>query len=126
MTSNLEKRKSTLRHLVILTASVLSFSFTSAKAAELVAVPTDPSARYSIVVQDVGLGRRALMVISKRDGSSGTSYSIREVNCLNGTFRYMGEGDTLSEATASVRDDAPMSQLVQGSISYYIVQASCD
>lgn len=90
-----------------------------------VSVPTDPGATYKIVVQDLGYGRSALVVISQRIGSSGTSFAVREVNCDASTFRYMGEGDTLEEAMNSVDDTATMSPLVDGSISDYIVRAAC-
>ena len=65
-------------------------------------------------------------MISERIGPSGTSYAIREVNCEANTFRYMGEGDTLEEATNNVDDSATMSPLVDGSISDYIVKAACN
>lgn len=90
-----------------------------------VSVPSDSGASYKIVVQDVGYGKSALIVISQRIGSSGTSFAIREVNCDAGTFRYMGEGDTLDQAMNSVDDTAQMSPLVDGSISDYIVRAAC-
>ena len=90
-----------------------------------VPVPTDSKASYKIVVQDVGYGKSALIVISQRIGPSGESFAIREVNCEASTFRYMGEGDTLDEAMNSVDDTAAMSSLVDGSISDYIVRAAC-
>lgn len=96
-----------------------------AQTAEPVRVPTDRRANYSIIVQDVGHGRSALMVISRRIGPSGTSFAIREVNCVDQTFRYMADGDSLDEALENIDDTQRMSDLVTGSISYYIVQAAC-
>lgn len=93
--------------------------------AEFVDVPSDPTAVYAITVKDVGKGDDALLIISKRDGTSGTSYALREVNCVNQTFRYMGEGDTLEDALNNVHDKDKMSGLVAGSISFHIVQAAC-
>lgn len=116
----------TVVKILLLASIASSFLATGAFSAESVNVPSDSSANYGIVVRDVGFGREALIVISKRDGSSGTSYSIREVNCNNQTFRYMGEGDTLEEAMDSLDDKSKMSPLVEGSISYYIVRAACD
>ncbi len=114
-----------MKLLLATTLSLVAISSVKAAAAEMISVPSDPSAQYAIVVDDVGLGRSALMVISKRDGPSGTSYAIREVNCTNSTFRYMGEGDSLEEAIASVNDRSKMSALVEGSISYFVVRAAC-
>lgn len=94
--------------------------------AERVFVPSDPNATYDIEVMDVGEGKSALLVVGKRVGPSGTSYTAREVNCFKSTFRYMGEGDTFNEMKANINDRARMGPLVQGSISYYIVQAACD
>lgn len=90
-----------------------------------VPVPTDSKARYTIVIEDVGHGKSALAVISKREGPSGTSFAIREVNCITHTFRYLGEGDTLEEAMDNLNDRAKMSALVDGSISDYISRAAC-
>ena len=86
-------------------------------------IPSDPSADYAIVVQDYGEGTKS--VVTKRDGQSGTSYSIREVNCLFKTFRYMGEGDTLEDAISNLDDTQSMSPVTNGSISYYILKAAC-
>ena len=89
-----------------------------------VSVPSDPNARYKIAVL-AGFDRSALSVVSQRQGPSGTSFAIREVNCINQTFRYMGEGDTLQDAMANIRDTDRMAALFTGSISYHIVQAAC-
>ena len=94
--------------------------------AERVLVPSDPKATYDIEVMDVGQGKSALFVVGKRVGPSGTSFTAREVNCVNATFRYMGEGDTFDEMKANINDRASMAPLVEGSISYYIVQAACN
>ena len=106
----------------ILTALALTVVATSVQAATPVEVPSDPKASYAIVVKNIN-GAKA--VITQRKGPSGTSFSIREINCLNNTFRYMGEGDSIKEMIANVHDRDPMSRLVRGSISYYIVKAAC-
>jgi hypothetical protein len=111
--------------LAALTASMPGLAMAEVIKSTGVSVPTDSGATYKIVVQDLGYGRSALVVISQRIGSSGTSFAIREVNCDAGTFRYMGEGDTLEQAMNSVDDTATMSPLVDGSISDYIVRAAC-
>ena len=104
------------------------FCFTypfAANAFETVSVPTDAKASYVMKIIDVGLGKNTLAVLTRRVGSSGTSWAIREVNCSSQKFRYMGEGDTLDEVIASIDDRGKMSGLVTGSISYHIVQAAC-
>ena len=93
--------------------------------AKSVRVPTDPNVTYDIQILDTGTGSDAVAVLSKRVGSSGTSFALREVNCLNLTFRYMSEGDTMEQLKANIRDDAKMTQLLEGSISYYIALAAC-
>lgn len=104
----------------------LILSTSSSALAERVLVPSDPKATYDIEVMDVGQGKSALVVVGRRVGPSGTSFTAREVNCVNATFRYMGEGDTFDELKANINDRAPMAPLVEGSISYYIVQAACN
>jgi hypothetical protein len=92
-----------------------------------VSVPSD-SASYGIVVKDVGFGKEALMVISQRVGKSGTSFAVREVNCYNSTFRYVGESNISASdamASAATYNAGSMSPLTHGSISYYISNKAC-
>lgn len=128
LASTVDQHKEKIVRHILLAALAAAIS-TTAEAEVIkstsVSIPTDSGASYKIVVQDVGYGKSALVVISQRIGSSGTSFAIREVNCEASTFRYMGEGDTLDEAMNSVDDTAPMSPLVDGSISDYIVRAAC-
>ena len=112
--------------LVILIGSfliVLNFPILLNATAISVNVPSDPGVNYAIVVKDYGRGTKS--VVTKRDGKSGTSYSIREVNCNSETSRYMGEGDTLEEAISNLDDTKSMSLVTSGSISYYILKAAC-
>lgn len=102
---------------------ILNFPILLNAAAISVNVPSDPGVNYAIVVQDYGGGTKS--VVTKRDSKSGTSYSIREVNCNSETFRYMGEGDTLEEAISNLDDTQSMSPVTNGSISYYILKAAC-
>jgi len=112
--------------LVILIGSffiLLNFPILLNAAAISVNVPSDPGVNYAIVVKDYGGGTKS--VVTKRDGKSGTSYSIREVNCNSKTSRYMGEGDTLEEAISNLDDTKSVSLVTSGSISYYILKAAC-
>ena len=67
-----------------------------------IAVPSDPNANYFLISRSA-MANGNLEVITRRVGSSGESFARREVNCSDGTVRYIGEGDTLAEA----REDAP-------------------
>jgi hypothetical protein len=65
-------------------------------------------------------------VLTRRDGSSGTSYARREVNCTAPmTFRYLGDGDTVDEARKDTPNQGHMAHLVPGAISAEIVEAVC-
>ncbi len=87
-----------------------------------VPVPSDPKASYQIVVKQLN-GKK--LVIGKRTGPSGVSFTIREVHCDTMRFRYLAEGDTVDEMMKNINDRNPMSSLFTGSISYYIVKAAC-
>lgn len=94
----------------------------SKSAPRLISVPTDASARYYLLKRS-GTSTRPILV-TKRVGSSGTSYSRREFDCAAHTFRYLGDGDSIEEMNAST-PDAEMSPLVDGSISDYIGRVAC-
>ena len=85
-------------------------------------VPTDPKAQYSVLERDTKGKERK--ITTKRVGPSGTSYSQRLVNCSAGTFKYLGDGETLAAMKAS-KPDANMSPTTQGSISYYVATEAC-
>ena len=95
---------------------------TTHAAATAVDVPSDPKANYAIVIKNISDFKA---IISRRQGPSGTSWAVREVNCTNKSFRYIGEGDTLNEAMANLHTRDDMSPVIPGSISYYIVNAAC-
>jgi hypothetical protein len=88
----------------------------------LISVPTDASAQYYILEKSEANGR--VTVVTKRIGSSGTSYSKRLVDCSNKTFMYIGEGGSLEEMKKS-KPDTKMSALVPGSISSFVAGAAC-
>jgi hypothetical protein len=64
-------------------------------------------------------------VVSRRDGSSGTSYARREVDCKSNSTRYLGEGDTYAQALETSSTLDPMSRAVEGSISSEIAIQAC-
>jgi hypothetical protein len=92
-------------------------------AATRVNVPTDSRASYRIL-RTGKLKNGNIEVVSQRNGPSGVSYSKREVNCRNMTFRYTAEGDTLQELNDPYQKGA-MAPLTEGSISTYISRAAC-
>jgi len=86
-------------------------------------VPSDPRARYTLVSQSGSSG--GLEVVTRRSGSSGVSYTRRQINCRQMSFRYLGEGDTLEQAMTSANADRTMGPLVEGSISYHVAVFAC-
>jgi len=110
--------------IVLTIAAVATQLSVSAALAETeVRVPSDPSARY-FVLELTSVGEEAFEIITRREGSSGTSYALRRVTCNPYLFGYMAEGDTL--ANLDDRDPDPMmSVLVAGSISDVISTYAC-
>jgi hypothetical protein len=88
----------------------------------LISVPTDSSAKYYLLEKSEANGR--VTAVTKRIGSSGTTYSKRLVDCSKKTFMYLGDGSTLEEMRNS-KPDKKMSALVPGSISGYVASAAC-
>src|SRR3546814_18366511 len=58
-----------------------------------------------------------LEVTNRRDGTSGTSFSRREIDCRSYEYRYLGEGDTLTEAEEDSSNIGSMSELTGTSAS---------
>ena len=63
--------------------------------------------------------------LTRRDGTSGTSYARREIDCASRRFRYLGEGDTRREAEADAPNLGEMAELVPGSISSEVADFVC-
>lgn len=85
-------------------------------------VPTDANATYLIIESGGKWPNR--IIVTKRTGSSGTSYSKRLYNCANQTVKYLGTGDSLAELAKSV-PDPKMGPIVERSIAYYAGQQAC-
>ena len=87
-------------------------------------VASDSRARYFLL--DVVPGKNGnIIATTRREGFSGTRFSRREINCLAWTFRYVGEGDTLKQASRTNYNVGKMSELVDGSISDVAVKFAC-
>ncbi len=95
----------------------------SAFAAEKpLSVPPDSKAQF-FVLEKGGRGDQRT-IVTKRVGSSGTSYSKRLYNCTDSTVKYLGTGDSLADMAASMADPN-MGPIVQGSIAYYVGIEAC-
>jgi len=85
-------------------------------------VPSDSKAQF-FVLEKGGTGAQRT-IVTKRVGSSGTSYSKRLYNCTDSTVKYLGTGDSL-DAMAASSADPNMGPIVQGSIAYYVGVEAC-
>jgi hypothetical protein len=91
---------------------------------EPVPVGSDPRATYQLVRwSEMPNGHRE--ALTRRDGSSGTSYARREIDCSGRRFRYLGEGDTREEAEVDDKNPGRMAELVSGSISTEVSDFVC-
>lgn len=106
-------------HLALLSIVVS----TSAYAAEVpLNIPSDPKAEFFVLEKEGSSAERT--IVTKRVGSSGSSYSKRLYNCHNNTVKYLGSGDSLSAMAAS-KPDPNMGPIVRGSIAYYVGREAC-
>ena len=99
------------------------FVATSALATEsTLNVPSDSKAQFFVLEKD-GKGAQRT-IVTKRVGSSGTSFSKRLYNCNDNTVKYLGTGDSLASMATS-KADPNMASIVQGSIAYYVGVEAC-
>ena len=87
-------------------------------------VPADAKASYVLLSVKPGEGGN-IIAMTRRTGSSGTSYSNREIDCGAQLARYIGEGDTREEAEKPAPNPGDMAGLVEGSSTWAAVQAAC-
>ena len=86
--------------------------------------PSDPGANYRILeIKQMANGN--LEVTSRRDGSSGTSFARREIDCSKSTYRYLGEGDTLDDAKRNSPNVGTMAEITGTSASSDVLIAAC-
>lgn len=87
-------------------------------------VPSDPRASYTLIsIEPAENG--LISVTNRRDGPSGESYARRLVDCSRMRFRYTGDSDTF-EGLRDSEPGAPLSELVEGSISYHVSRFACE
>jgi len=91
---------------------------------ESISVPSDPGATYRLLRWS-RLPNGNLEAVTRRDGRSGTSFARREIDCDAMTFRYLGEGDTLEQASADSPNPGEMGELTTQSISTYVSEFVC-
>jgi hypothetical protein len=88
-------------------------------------VPSDTRAKYYFLEKGGTADRPTLT--TKRAGPSGISYSKRLFDCDAQTFRYLGEGDSIEAMERTLPNpDEKMSDLVEGSISWWLWSYACD
>ena len=92
-------------------------------AEENISVPSDTKATYKLLSKQNVNGN--LLVITKRVGPSGISFSAREIDCRNATFRYLSDGESIQALKANFRDTDSMSPLTKGSISTFVAIHAC-
>lgn len=130
-------KESSMRNVLTLTAALLvcacggtggesNAAQVGDVALEGVSIPveSDPRAKYQLVSWS-GMPNGHREALTRRDGTSGTSYARREIDCAGRRFRYLGEGDTREEAEAAAPDPGRMAELVPGSISSEVSDFVC-
>jgi hypothetical protein len=115
--------KSRISHHVAAALMAATFSASGVAGTRPIAVPTDPSAQYTVL--KVGGKHQNRSIVTKRTGPSGTSYSKRLYDCSAGNVKYLGSGDTLEEMRRS-RPEPQMAPVVPRSIADYVGRAACE
>lgn len=110
-----------MKHLSLATALFVA-SMAAHSAETPLIVPTDAKAQYTIL--EIGGKFPNRTIVTKRVGSSGTSYSKRLYNCSNNTVKYLGTGDTLAEM-ANSKPNPNMAPIVSQSIADYVGRQAC-
>lgn len=85
------------------------------------------SAKYFVLEKkfNVNSNKNLRSIVTKRVGSSGTTYSKRLYDCKNNTVKYLGTGDSI-EAMNKSKEDANMSPIFTGSIAYEVGLIICN
>ena len=89
-----------------------------------ISVPSDPNARY-FALDVKWTGSQLVEILTQREGKSGTSFSLRLVDCVKRQFKYLGEGDTQQEAMRRNSVGTAMGPLTAQSISTYVSDYAC-
>lgn len=100
----------------------LFVSTVAGAADQLVNVPSDSKAKYYVLEKSGKDTQR--VILTRRVGPSGTSFSKRLYNCAERTVKYLATGDTLADLAQS-KPDPKMGPILEGSIAYYIGLEAC-
>ncbi len=114
-----------MRHTLLFALTGASLSL--AAHAQPISVPSDPGVSYR-AVEIKAKPNGMVEILTRRQGPSGISFSLREIDCRNRSFRYLGEGDTREEAARAEARNRPnnrMGQLTEGSISTHVANFAC-
>jgi hypothetical protein len=114
--------RSSIQVLAVVAVS-LPLAQASGQTGKPISVPSDPKARYW-AVEGKRTSPTMVEILTRREGPSGTSYSLRQIDRAQRQFRYLDDGDTLAAAkngTASPR----MGSLMSGSISTEVADYAC-
>lgn len=109
-------------HRLVFVMAFLAASTVAHSAERPLIVPTDAKAKYAVL--EIGGKFPDRTIVTKRVGSSGTSYSKRLYNCSDNTVKYLGTGDTLAEVARS-KPDPKMAPVVSQSIAEYVGREAC-
>lgn len=85
-------------------------------------VPSDPNAQFYVLDKAKKNGQS--VIITKRVGTSGVSYSSRLYDCSNYMVKYLGTGET-RQAMEQSPPDPNMAPIVNDSIADYIGREAC-
>lgn len=85
-------------------------------------VPSDPSAIYTAV--ENGSHNGLPMLISKREGKSGVSYTKKAFDCASQQAMTLGDSDTPDGLDRSISDNK-MYDVMEGSITYWQWAYAC-
>ena len=110
-----------MRRFIALSA-LLAVSSTADAAERPLVIPSDAKAKYTIL--EVGGEWPNRTIVTRRVGSSGTTYSKRLYNCSNNTVKYLGTGDTLADMAKS-NADPKMTPIISQSIADHVGRQAC-
>jgi hypothetical protein len=94
-----------------------------------VPVPSDTKATYTAL--RLGASGAGRTILTRRDGPSGRSFTLRECTCPVSRYRNLGHGDTLQAALGGRGRESKMSllhydpSLRMGSVSWHVCEFAC-
>lgn len=109
-----------MKKILCLAAFMVSFSALSAP--YQIQIPTDSKATYTVL--EKGSQGNLRTIVTKREGTYGTTFSQRIYNCDSNEVKYLGSGDSLEEMK-NAKADPSMAPIVNQSIAYYVGREAC-